>query len=126
MLFGNQPFIADATARAITSPSPVAKGMCERFLARADRLATSLHSQSRLRVHRPDAGMFALVDVSATGFDGDSFARDLLLSTGVAVMPGSSFGATLQNWVRISLTEPDETFDAACKIICDYVETLGC
>ena len=32
MLFGNQPFIADATAKAIAEPSPIAQGMCDRFV----------------------------------------------------------------------------------------------
>ena len=68
--------------------------------------------------------MFALLDVSATGLDGDTFSRDLLVRGGVAVMPGSSFGKSLKNWVRVSLTAPDKVFDAACHRIADHVKRL--
>jgi arginine:pyruvate transaminase len=117
MLFGNQPFLADATALAIANPSPIAAGMCVRFAARADRLATMLHSQTQLKVHTPDAGMFALVDVSSTGLNGKDYALDLLNNAGVGVMPGASFGRSLNKWVRVSLTETDDIFDEGCRRI---------
>ena len=117
MLFGNQPFIADATATALRAPSPVAPGMRERLGQRAAMVARRLDGVGGLRVHRPQAGMFALVDVSATGQDGADFAMALLEETGVAVMPGSSFGATLPGWIRLGLTVPDAVLQSACDRI---------
>jgi arginine:pyruvate transaminase len=117
MLFGNQPFLADMTEAAIRDGSPVAAGMRARFAARAGRLATRLQADTPLRVHRPEAGMFALVDVTATGMDGDAYAQDLLDAEGVAVMPGASFGATLAPWVRVALTVGDAAFDEALRRI---------
>ena len=113
MLFGNQPFIADMTEAAVRAGSTVAAGMCARFAARAARLADRLEAGTALRVHRPQAGMFALVEVSATGMDGTAYAADLLERQGVAVMPGESFGTTLGNWVRVALTVPDTAFETA-------------
>ncbi|WP_417472759.1 pyridoxal phosphate-dependent aminotransferase [Leisingera sp.] len=112
MLFGNQPFIADMTEKAIRDGSPVAAGMAARFAARADLLAQRLHAETALRVHRPEAGMFALIDVSATGMDGEAYAWDLL-DHGVAVMPGSAFGDGLRDWVRVALTIDDGDFTTA-------------
>ena len=112
MLFGNQPFIADMTEKAVREGSSVAPGMTSRFAARAALLVQRLHGESGLRVHRPEAGMFALVDVSATGMDGDAYAWDLL-DSGVAVMPGSAFGESLKHWVRVALTIDDESFGTA-------------
>lgn len=117
MLFGNQPFIADATAVAVSAPSPVAKGMCERFADRAQRLEKILHDRTGLKVQKPKAGMFALVNVSHTGMTGMDYAMDLLQNGGVGVMPGSSFGPSLKDWVRISLTQIDDLFDEGCKRI---------
>lgn len=121
MLFGNQPFIADMTAQAVTDGSPVASGMANRFANRAERLQVKLHAETDLIVHRPEAGMFAMVDVSSTGLDGYAFAMDLLDHTGVAVMPGSSFGESLTSWVRLALTISDEEFDEALNRITAYV-----
>ncbi len=121
MLFGNQPFIADATALAVAAPSPVAAGMCERFAARARRLQARLHGETSLIVHAPGAGMFALVDVSSTGMDGATFANALLDEANVAVMPGSSFGTSIENWIRVALTRPDDQFDEGTRRLVEFV-----
>ncbi|MCF8113038.1 MAG: pyridoxal phosphate-dependent aminotransferase [Desulfotignum sp.] len=122
MLFGNQPFIADATIAAVGRPSPVARGMCDRFLRRAQQLEKILHSRTRLTVQKPEAGMFALVNVSCTGMNSKDYAMDLLLNGGVGVMPGSAFGESLHDWVRIALTKPDDIFDEGCKRIAAHAE----
>lgn len=124
MLFGSQPFIADMTAAAISAPSPVAAGMCERFERRADLIAAQLHGVEGLRVHRPDAGMFALVDVRTTGLSGDAFARSLLDREKVAVMPGESFGSVLSGWLRLALTQPDDLTAEACGRIAAHARRL--
>ena len=125
MLFGNQPFIADATTAAIRDGSSVVAGMIERFAARAAMLAERLHAETSLQVRVPKAGMFAMVDVSSTGMSGEAFAHDLVERGGVAVMPGSSFGTTVSGWVRVSLTVDDDRFAEACDRICAHVKSLG-
>lgn len=123
MLFGNQPFIADMTAAAVSAPSPVAAGMARRFARRARLIAERLDGVAGLRVHVPEAGMFALLDVRATGRTGLDFAFDLLESAGVAVMPGGSFGETLKGWVRVGLSQPDAVIATACDRIAAHVGT---
>lgn len=113
MLFGNQPFIADMTASAVSAPSPIAAEMMTRFARRAALLAARLDGQAGLAVHQPMAGMFALIDVRATGMGGEEFALSLLEARGVAVMPGESFGVELAGWLRVSLTQPDDLIDTA-------------
>ncbi len=112
MLFGNQPFIADMTEKAVRDGSSVAAGMASRFSARASVLEHRLHSETPLTVHQPDAGMFALVNVSGIGMNGDAYAWNLL-EHGVSVMPGSAFGESLKDWVRVALTIDDSQFSTA-------------
>ncbi|MEP5762915.1 MAG: pyridoxal phosphate-dependent aminotransferase [Litoreibacter sp.] len=123
MLFGNQPFIADMTVDALEWGSSVIDGMRERYSARANRLENVLGvGKTYLGIHRPLAGMFALIDVRATGLTGASFADKLLAETGVAVMPGLSFGRNLEGFIRITLTATDDKFDEALqriKAFCD-------
>ena len=123
MLFGNQPFIADMTALAVAKPSVVAGGMALRFAARAQLIHRLLHG-NHLRVYQPQAGMFALVDVRATGLSGDAFARRLLDEEHVAVMPGESFGATLAGWLRVSLTRPEAEIAEACRRMAAFAARL--
>ncbi|WP_425078870.1 pyridoxal phosphate-dependent aminotransferase [Ruegeria denitrificans] len=122
MLFGNQPFIADMTEKAIRDGSEVAPGMAARFSGRATLLADRLEAETDLTVHRPEAGMFALINVSATGLDGEAYAWDLL-QAGVAVMPGSAFGDSLKDWVRVALTISDTDFGTAVSRIIDHANS---
>ena len=122
MLFGNQPFIADMTEKAIRDGSEVAPGMAARFSGRATLLADRLEAETDLKVHRPEAGMFALINVSATGLDGEAYAWDLL-QAGVAVMPGSAFGDSLKDWVRVALTINDTDFGTAVSRIIDHANS---
>lgn len=124
MLFGNQPFIADMTEKAIDEGSSVAAGMKQRYAARAALLARRLHEETSLTVHLPQAGMFAMVNVASIGMDGDDYAMDLLNQTGVAVMSGASFGATMTDWVRVALTVSDEQFETACDRIVNHAAGL--
>lgn len=124
MLFGSQPFIADMTALAVSGPSTVAEGMAERFAARAGLVAKALDGVAGLRVHRPEAGMFALVDVRATGLSGLDFALSLLAEKDVAVMPGESFGEGLRGWIRLSLTVEDGLIARAAERIAAHAARL--
>ncbi|MCH1569741.1 MAG: pyridoxal phosphate-dependent aminotransferase [Longimicrobiales bacterium] len=47
----------------------------------------------------PEGGLYTVMDV---GRDGDDFVRDVLPKTGVIFVPGSGFGTSLTNGVRIS------------------------
>ena len=124
MLFGSQPFIADMTELAVSEPSPVAHGMAVRFSRRADLIARQLAGVNGLYVHRPEAGMFALVDVRATGLSGEDFALGLLDCQKVAVMPGESFGAGLGGWLRLSLTQSDDRITEATSRIAAHAASL--
>lgn len=124
MLFGNQPFIADMTEQAVREGSPVAKGMRTRYAARAVKLAARLTQETTLTVHQPEAGMFAMINVASTGLDGQAYAEDLLENGGVAVMPGTSFGTTMSDWVRVALTIDDVEFDRAIQRIVAHANTL--
>lgn len=123
MLFGNQPFIADVTEHGIRHGSSVAPGMARRFAARASRLNDRLAKETNLTVHQPEAGMFALINVASTGMDGTEYAWSLL-EHGVAVMPGASFGSTIQNWVRVALTVEDGRFDQAIDRMISHAQSL--
>lgn len=124
MLFGNQPFIADMTAAAVSAPSPVAADMAARLARRAGLIRDRLHGVAGLAVNRPQAGMFALLDVRATGLSGNAFAAQLLEVAGVAAMPGESFGAGLGGWLRLALTQDDARTAAACDRIAGFAAAL--
>lgn len=124
MLFGVQPFIADMTAMAVSQPFGTAAEMRTRYSRRAQLTAEALHGSNVIKPLMPEGGMFILLDVGATGLEGEEFARKLLREKHVAVMPGSSFGEEAKNFVRLSLTVPDETLREAVGRIADLGQEL--
>lgn len=125
MLFGNQPFIADMTAYALTHDMPSAATMRRQYSARAAAVAERLDGVAGLSVIRPEAGMFLLVDVSGTGLTGQDFARRLLDERLVSVMPGDSFGAVGRSLLRLSLTVRDDRLAEACGRIAAFAADLA-
>ena len=91
---------------------PTAATLRETYKRRAELVADRLEG-SGLAPLMPDAGMFILVDVSGVGMGGEAFAW-AALDKGVAVMPGASFGEQAKDFIRISLTVPDEDLAEAC------------
>ena len=124
MLFGNQPFIADMTALAVSRPSTVARDMAQRFARRSELVWRLLDCKAGLRVNQPEAGMFSLVDIRSTGLSGNDFALGLLAQEKVAVMPGESFGPALAGWLRVSLTKDDALIAAACAHILTHAQRV--
>ena len=120
MLFGSQPFIADMTAEAVSAPPTLARSMAERMAHRARIIEDELHGIAGLRVHRPEAGMFALLDVRALSNDSRSLALDILEQADVAMMPGSSFGSALEGWLRVALNASDDDTREACARLRAY------
>ncbi|MCM2476642.1 pyridoxal phosphate-dependent aminotransferase [Rhizobium sp. CG5] len=115
MLFGVQPFIADMTAMALTEPFETSTIMRGNYARRARLVDTMLNEAGILTPMMPEGGMFIVVDVSATGLTGAAFSRRLLLEKHVAVMPGSSFGAQAETFIRISLTVADDRLETAAQ-----------
>lgn len=121
MLFGGQPFIADMTAMALSERFDTAEVMKANYSRRARIVATELKGSNTISPLMPEGGMFILLDVSGTGLTGEEFAWKLLKDKLVAVMPGSSFGAEAKDFIRLSLTVPDEDL----KIAVDRIGALG-
>ncbi|MCK7613649.1 pyridoxal phosphate-dependent aminotransferase [Roseibium sediminicola] len=124
MLFGGQPFIADMTAKAVSGDFDTAERMRASYIRRTNLILDHLAGHGALKPMRPEAGMFLLIDVSATGLDGEAFAARLLEEKQVAVMPGASFGVQAAGFIRLSLTVADEVLSEAADRIAVFADGL--
>ena len=124
MLFGNQPFIADATAWGINQGLTTGRDFGQHCLRRARLASEVLSGSNRLKMLMPEAGMFVLVDIRETGLSSHDFAMRLLQEARVAVMPGSSFGNNLEGYLRLSLTTPDLVLVEACQRLKSFAEQV--
>jgi arginine:pyruvate transaminase len=125
MLYGSPPFIQDAARQAFAAEPPEVAAMKRGYRRRRDLVCGRLGNVKGLRCHRPEGGMFAMVDVRGTGLSAQDFASGLLDAEGVSVLPGDAFGPSAAGHVRISLGNADEELARACDRIERYAARLA-
>jgi aspartate aminotransferase len=112
------PAAQSAARAAVTGPQDAVEAMRRAYQERRDLLLLGLEGQSVVRVPRPRGAFYAFADVSGALRGRDVWALvDEWLGAGVAVLPGTAFGAEYGHWVRLSLaTRADDVREAAGRI----------
>ena len=65
----------------------------------------------------PGGAFYAFPKVIGTGMNGAEFARKAMHEAGVAIVPGSAFGETCQNYVRFSFAASRDNISQALENI---------
>ena len=122
MLFGLPGFVQEAAITALElAPGAEARAR-EYCAARQRRFTAGIDGIKQLRPAPPDAGMFMLIDVSATGLSGAQFARELYAAQRVSVMDGAAFGQAAAHCVRVCFASDEMTLDTACARLRRFCE----
>lgn len=116
--FGCSQFVQDAAVYALQRDAPQVAAMRDEYRRRRDYVARRIAEIDGLRCAPPKAGMFVMMDV---GQEGEAFARRLLDEGGVSTIPGSGFGTSTLNYVRVGLTQElpilEEAFDRIERVV---------
>jgi LL-diaminopimelate aminotransferase len=100
-----------AAIRALQLPEDWVTGRNATYQRRRERVVEACRALG-MRVEVPQAGLYVWPHIPE-GQSSNAFAMQLLGQTGVAVTPGTNFGARGEGYVRISLTVPDARLDEA-------------
>lgn len=111
--YGVAAFVQSAALHALTEREALEAEISARYRRRRDVALATLEGARRVRAVRPAGGMYLMVDVRAAADSATAFAEGLLEATGVAVLPGSSFGEAAQGHVRIALTVAEDRLAGA-------------
>lgn len=125
MMFGGQPFLQDATAVALSERFDECEDMYADYRRRALLVAGAFSESGVVHCHLPEAGIFVMVDIRASGLTGVEFASRLLDEHDVASMPGESFGPSGAGHIRLSLTTDDEAITLGCQRILRFAESVA-
>lgn len=125
MMFGAQPFLADATVVALDQTHPEVALLKATFLERAEAMVAGLHGSPAVSARVPEGGMFVMADIRPTGVTGVEFGLRLLDECGVVVMPGESFGSRGAGHIRIAMTVEADVMIEACGRIRSLAEHLA-
>jgi LL-diaminopimelate aminotransferase len=114
-----RPVQAIAVA-AITGPQDCLTELRAEYQARRDALCSAL-SEGGWRVTPPQGTMFVWAKLPDKYQDSFEFTLELLNNTGVALVPGISFGSLGEGYVRIGLVKPAAELAEAARKMTAYM-----
>jgi len=125
MLYGLPGFIQEAAVAALDQYDDTTRSMRDSYRGRVDLVSDGLADTPGLTVLRPEAGMFALLDVRGTGLGSKDFAWGLFRRTGVSLVDAAAFGPATAGFVRLALAASEERLGEACRRIAGHARMLA-
>ncbi len=123
--YGLPAFLQEAALYALTQGAALEREISARYRRRRARALDILARSGRIGVVASGGAMYLMLDIRATGLDGESFALALLEAERIGVMPGESFGAAAAGHVRVALTQPEEVLAEALPRLVRFAEELA-
>lgn len=123
--YGVPGYIQEAALFALSLGQDFEAKIAAPFQRRRAIALDLLARQNTVRAVPPQGAMYMMLDIRATGLNSETFAYRLLEERAIAVMPGSSFGASAEGHIRIAMTIPDEAFATALQSVLDFAATLA-
>ncbi|WP_274424069.1 pyridoxal phosphate-dependent aminotransferase [Chelativorans sp. YIM 93263] len=122
--YGLVDFVSRAAIIAAENDAGVQE-IAARYGARRQIFLEAIGDLEGVTVRGSDGGMYVMLDISQIERDAEAFARALLESEKVAVMPGPSFGEAARGHIRISMTQEEPVLREAAGRLCRFIEAAG-
>lgn len=114
-----------AAIAALGSDEDYSKDMVQIFTSRRNTLCATLEEAEGIRVLKPDATFYAMVDIRGLGYSSSvKFAYDLLEKAHVAVVPGVAYGKICEGFIRIAFTLDESKILEGAKRIVEFAKSL--
>ncbi len=102
-----------AGLEAIKGPKDEVDIIVKEFQNRKNFTYKNLNKIKNISCFEPGGAFYAFPNVSKTGLDGNKFCDIALNEKGVAIVPGTSFGDSAKNFIRISFANSIENIEKA-------------
>ena len=116
-------FVQSAAVAALNGPQDDMERMVTEFKARRDLVVAGLNAIPGVKCPQVEGAFYAFPDVSAYG-PGEEVGKVLLQEGGVALVPGSAFGASCANHLRLSFAASRETLERALEAMGRVLERM--
>ena len=113
----------EAALEALRSGRPDMEAMRFEYRDRRNVIVDGFNSMG-LRCFKPAGAFYVFPNVTSTGLSSMEFAKKLLMSKKVAVVPGSAFGPCGEGFVRCSYATSMEGIKEALAKIAEFVKEL--
>ena len=102
---------------ALDGPDDSIHAMMIEFNERRKLIHKGLNNLPGVECSLPGGAFYAFPKVIGTGMNGEEFAKKCLHEAGVAIVPGTSFGKTCEDYVRFSFAASKENISKALEKI---------
>jgi aspartate/methionine/tyrosine aminotransferase len=102
---------------ALDGPDDPIYEMMKKFDERRKLIHKGLNDLSGITCSLPGGAFYAFPNVSGTGMNGSEFSRKCMHEAGVAIVPGTAFGQTSNDYVRFSFAASKENIEKALEKI---------
>lgn len=124
MFYGLPGFIQKAAITAIKHFDEISAQMRAVYQRRCELVIEHLSDCESIKVMKPDAGMFVLLDIRELPVTSDQFIWGLFDNQLVATLDASAFGKAASGFIRLSFAIGEDRLIEACKRIKRYVSEL--
>jgi aspartate/methionine/tyrosine aminotransferase len=116
-------FTQMAVIEALESPESelAVNRMVAEFQHRRDLVVDGLNRIPGFRCRRPQGAFYAFPNIEGTGMGEKELAERLLTEAGVAVLPGTAFGAGGEGFIRLAYTQSETSLGQALERIEDFI-----
>ena len=102
-----------AGLEALKGPKDEIKKIKQEFQNRKNFVHKKLNELKSIKCFEPGGAFYAFPNISLSGYDGQKFSDIALEEKGVALVPGTSFGDSAKNFVRVSYANSMENLEKA-------------
>ena len=102
---------------ALDGPDDSIDQMLVKFTQRRDLIHKGLNDLPGVECSLPGGAFYAFPKVIGTGMNGAEFAKKAMHEAGVAIVPGTAFGKTCQDYVRFSFAASQDNISQALENI---------
>ena len=102
-----------AGLEALKGPKDAIEKIKKEFQNRKEFVHTKLNELEKISCFEPGGAFYAFPNISKSGFNGQKFSDIALEEKGVALVPGTSFGNSAKDFVRVSYANSMENLEKA-------------
>jgi aspartate/methionine/tyrosine aminotransferase len=116
-------FTQMAAIEALSAPESehAVHRMVKVFQHRRDLVVEGLNAIPGVRCAKPQGSFYAFPNIQGTGFDERELADRLLTEAGVAVLPGTAFGAAGKGYIRLAYTQSEDELKLGLRFMSDFI-----
>ena len=102
---------------ALDGPDDSINDMLDKFTLRRNLIHKGLNDLPGIECSLPGGAFYAFPKVKGTGMTGSEFCKKAMHEAGVAIVPGTAFGKTCQDYVRFSFAASRDNIQQALENI---------